>query len=322
MSEILLMPPKRPPKYNSDIQEIFPKPTKSGEIGIEIEVEGSGLPIKIPSYWSTKNEPSLRGESKEYILTKPVKRTSIHNMLQYFSKKFEESGAKWSDSQRASVHVHINCQGLSMRQIYTFICLYLVFEDLLTEWAGESRTGNLFCLRAKDAEYFITQLVNAAKRDEYSIFLDEHRMRYTSINTCALWKFNSLEFRALRSTVDPDIIETWVKFLIAIKDASIGYKEPREIIQAFSRMGAVPFMESVFTPNEIKSLTLPKYIKDPHLLQRTLWDSVRLIQEIAYAINWKLPDKNLRKKVFGVKVPPIEPEFNPFNIAQPILRGE
>lgn len=284
------------PQYCMKIEGIFPPPDgiKAGEVGIEVEVEGENLLEKLPSYWEVHKENSLRGESKEYALKRPLLRKSVLPVLKYLKKKLDAKGSHIYDSQRTGVHVHINCQGLPLRQVYNFICLYLLFEDLLVEYAGETRVGNVFCLRAKDAEYFVDQLVDAVQRDDYHAFHAEHNMRYSSVNVCALWKFNSLEFRALRGTIDPDVIAEWTSFLLAIKDASQGYDNPRGIVEDFSRLGPREFLKKVFPGPLAERLEVPGGV------EQVLWGAVRLVQEIAYAVNWRV-DKPQTPRRFGPK---------------------
>ena len=284
--------PKRATVHNQNVEDVFPQgDIKMGEVGIEIEVEGENLLDRLPSYWSIHKENSLRGESKEYALTKPVSRKSVGPVLKYLSKKLETHGSKVYESQRTSVHVHLNCQGMAMRHVYNQICIYLILEDILMEFAGPTRVGNVFCLRAKDAEDFVDELVAAAKKDDFSRFAKEDTLRYTSINVCALFKFNSLEFRGLRGTMDILLIEDWINILLAIKDAARLYQEPREIIAEFSGIGPREWMKKVLGEH------YQKFFRRPGL-EDSLWESLRLIQEVAYAIDWEIPDKPIRKRVF------------------------
>ena len=289
----LLVPPQKISDYNRLVEDIFyGKPLHKGEVGIEIEVEGRGLPRAIPSYWEFHEEPSLRGEHAEYVLARPVRRSSVGSLLVYLQKKLKEASAVIHDSQRTSVHVHINVQGLYIRQVYNLLVLYTILEDIFAEYAGEDRIGNLFCLRAKDAEFWITKLRKDAKDDTYN-FTDQTHLRYTAVNVCALPKFNSLEFRSLRGTIDPTMIKNWVFLLLALKDASLKYSEPREIIRDFSLLGAAGFSYKVIPPELRKLLNL-----GGDLTERLL-PSMRLAQELAYATDWRLQEKPFRERLFG-----------------------
>jgi Putative amidoligase enzyme len=274
--------PLTPKKYNLPLKQVFGQwEPQEGEVGIEVECEGSRLLAAVPSYWRAKPDGSLRGNSMEYVLSKPVKRDKVLNFLLYLKKKLDENNAVINDSVRTSVHVHLNVQQLTFKQIYNFICLYLLFEDLLVEYAGPTRVGNLFCLRARDAEHLIDVLVSCAEQDSYSEIALANNIRYCSCNVAAIPKFGSVEFRALRGTVDPHLINTWVELLLRIKDESLNYDNPKEIIEEFSSLSPLGLFSKVF--GEHTNLFGSNNTKIEH----TLWESVRLIQQVAYATEWK-----------------------------------
>lgn len=261
-----------------------------GEVGLEIEVEGENLPKVIPSYWKGVVDGSLRGEAIEYVLKQPCARNSVSRFLNYLEVYLKKNGAVLHMSNRTSVHVHINMAKYTLTECFTFVVLYLLFEDLLTNIAGESRVGNLFCLRAKDAEYFVDSLVSFAKTRKFNP--KPEALRYTSVNVCSIVKFNSVEFRALRGTTDPQIITEWVNLLLTIKDASIKFDNPNSIIAEFSQLGPEKFVKKIFPDHWNLFTHQVNY-------QQTMWDSTRLIQEIVYATDWTKEIKP--KRMFKVQ---------------------
>ena len=267
-----------------------PIPQYKGEVGIEVEVEGRNLPKAPQSYWVHHPDHSLRGaENAEYVLKQPCRRTSVTKFLIYLDKFLKAKGAKIDESNRTSVHVHVNMADKSLVQCYNYIILYLIFEDLLTNIAGESRRGNLFCLRARDAEFFVDVLAGYAKARKFNP--DPEKLRYTSINVCAMTKFNSLEFRALRGTTDPKIITDWVELLLAIKDASLLYQFPDQILGDFSVLGPDDFVRKVFPEH------VPLFLQQANY-HNMMWEGARLVQEIVYATDWT---KNVKpKRMFEV----------------------
>ena len=267
--------------FGMPVGQLFPHPENfKGEIGLEIEVEGKNLPKAIKSYWKVERDGSLRGESAEYILKAPIKRTQVKPFVKYLAKQFVAAKAHLDFSMRTSVHVHVNVADMNMVQCYTFVMLYLLFEDLMASFAGPSRVGNLFCLRARDAEFFVDCLTKMAKT---RVFNPEPEMlRYASVNVCAIQKFGSVEFRALRGTIDHEIIGTWVYLLTSILDASLNYKSPLEVVGDLSRLGPEKMLQNVFGENW-QLLT-----QDPGW-ENLVWDAARLVQEVAYATKWDAP---------------------------------
>lgn len=261
-----------------------------GEVGIEIEVEGHNLPKMIPSYWKHVPDNSLRGgENAEYILKQPCLRRSVPKFLKYLKAQLDKSKAKIDESNRTSVHVHLNMSKKSLVDCYTFMMMYFIFEPLMSNIAGDSRAHNLFCLQAMDAEYIVDVLARSAKNRKFNP--DPEKLRYTSVNACAITKFNSIEFRALRGTVDPDVIAEWVDLLLKIKDAAEGYKDPTEVIGQFSRVGPEQFIEDVFKRKARLLLNQKNYADQ-------MWEATRLVQEIAFATDWDEQQKP--KRMFEV----------------------
>lgn len=248
-----------------------------GEVGIEIEVEGERLPESIPG-WRRENDGSLRGESAEYVLKNPIAHKDVASYLAQITTAYTKYKSVITDSQRAGVHVHINVQTFTMREVYNFICLYIIFEDMLVKFCGDRRQGNLFCLRARDAEALIDWLRSAAEERSFRGLGTDH-LRYASVNVKALSNYGSLEFRAMRSTSDMSVIETWVNILVAVREAAITFTSPKEIIEQFSVLGPEGLFHRVLGP--FKPLLLYKnYDGD-------MWDNARCVQDIAYCTNWE-----------------------------------
>lgn len=285
--------PGRVMSFDTPLNKLFPTGKDyKGEVGIEIEVEGENLLMNIPSYWGVDKDGSLRGESAEYILLQPCARQSVYKFVKYLEEKLKENKSKVHKSIRTSVHIHLNMSNKTLKECYTLVVLYLIFEDLLINLAGPERVGNLFCLRAKDAEFFIDFLRLMANKRKF--VPNQEQIRYTSVNICAITKFNSIEFRALRGTTDPEIINEWVELLLCVKDAAESYNSPADILQEFSALGPDKFIKKVFDKKS-------KLLTDQFGYEDTVWESARLVQEIVYATNWNEDIKD--KRTFFVDDP-------------------
>lgn len=302
--------------YNLPIIEAFPHMLKSkacdGEIGIEIECEGTHLFNAPISYWRVEKDGSLRvvdgGEPIEYVLRKPLSRSDVTKALNYLSKKLKEAGSNVADSTRTSVHVHLNCQALSMKQIIQLWCLYVVFEELLVNFSGPDREGNLFCLRAKDAEHAVQTLEQGLKTESYNDIFSES-LRYTSCNTASLSKFGSLEFRSMRGTVDQGLIQLWIDILCLLKDKAIEYDNPQAIVREFESIGPQAFLYKILGSRQD---VVDIFVDHPYRNQK-MWDGLRLMRDVAYAIKW---EKALPREK---KDPPEEVgEFDPIWVANGI----
>lgn len=247
------------------------------EIGIEIEMEGTNLHINCPG-WLEAHDGSLRGESAEYVLRRPIKQKDVDKYLDRLTKALKDNGAVLIPSDRCGVHIHINCQQMTQEEVFKYALLYFVVEDLLTKWCGETREGNLFCLRAKDAEALVMFLTEAIQRDNIALLTGKD-IRYAAINFTSLAKYGSLEFRALETPKDFSVIKKWIELLINIRDASKHYKELHQIIEDISLKGPRGFLKAIFKDNA-ELLYCPR-------MEKTMIDSARRIQDAAYAVRFK-----------------------------------
>lgn len=249
-----------------------------GEIGIEIEMEGSRLPQIDTAFWRTVSDGSLRGESFEYVSQNPIPFSEAQEALDELWGEFRRWEARLTPSHRCGVHVHVNCQRYNFLQIYTFACLYMVFEIPLVRWCGPDRECNLFCLRAKDAEALVLAMADARRVENFT-HLCSDVFRYSGINFSALRKYGSLEFRSMRTTDNPEDVLNWVRLIRCIKDTAEKYSSPEAIVENFSKLGAEKFFEDTFGDLH-RMLIYPGIIND-------ITDSLRIIQSIAYAKQWK-----------------------------------
>lgn len=214
-----------------------------GEVGIEVEVEGNNLPNEIGDrvVWKTTQDGSLRGENREFVLRKPIPRDMVGDALDILRRNLENSEV--IESNRCGVHIHINCQELTLDQVLSFITTYMCFEEVLVKWCGQDRVGNLFCLRVSDAGGIINHIKRMIDTRNIHV-VGTDRLRYASINLKALSTYGSLEFRSMRSDLTPGVIEKWAQMLLAIKDYSIQH-QASEIISEFSVKGPQDFFNDV-----------------------------------------------------------------------------
>lgn len=270
-----------------NVLKTFGVKERKGEVGIEIEVEGRNLPKRDVVGWECEHDGSLRGEAIEYVLRNPSPVDKVGHWMDTLNEALVKSEAQVDYTGRAGVHVHINVQQLTMREVVTFLCLYFTFEEALIEWCGEGRSGNLFCLRGVDADYLITALREATRKRNWH-GLGSNKFRYAAVNVKALSTYGSLEFRAMRSTVDKAIIIRWVDILLRLKAAAIKYADPQVMVQALSYEGPEKMFFGVF------GVDTPL-----HFCFQDVMEGVRLAQHIAYSLDdWDVgPAQELREEL-------------------------
>jgi hypothetical protein len=275
----------------------------NGEIGIEIEVEGTyfrkptNSDKPLPKGWMYTKDGSLRGiDNAEYILHRPIKFSEVEDHVDRLFEMFAEDKSILDESNRTSIHVHLNAQSFHMNRLCAFFALYFVVEELLTEWCGEHRVGNLFCLRGKDAPYLVKQIKNFIQSDGKWSFSDG--VHYAGCNAQALQKFGSIEIRSLRGVTNPKMIIQWVRVLERIWRLSGEFQDPRNICDEFSGGGPYAFLQWVLGD------TL-EYVKagiewDQQRISESLYEGIRLAQDLCYCREWSnFTQKDLRVDPFG-----------------------
>ena len=265
---------------------------QTGDIGVEIEVEGHHLPDET-ELWSRERDGSLRGaENGEYVLRKPVLHAELGAAFDQLRYAFEESGAVVDQSTRAGVHVHINVQQLTFIQLFNYITLYLIFEEPILELCDRFRRGNHFCLRAKDAGYLPALLRNAALSEDV-VLLNTEDIRYSAMNVTSVFKYGSVEFRSLESTDDFDHIQGWCDLLYTLKQAALTFKDPVEIMGVVSMGGYGRFAGEVLGPH------LEKIIKQPEW-EQGMRRGIRTAQDIAFSRKWGVKSLDIFQKNAGL----------------------
>jgi hypothetical protein len=275
------------PKPGFNVMTALNRKKKVGDVGLEIEVEGKKLPREdtTPSPWAFHVDHSLRGEENgEYVLQFPIAFDAVPVALETLWKAFYDKGSVLDDSNRTSVHVHLNVQEFHFNRLTSFMALYFAFEEVLTEWCGEHRVGNLFCLRAKDAPAIVTQIRNFIRTDGKRELREHHH--YAALNSNALHKFGSLEFRTLRGVSDPKIILQWVGVLRRLYDLSSEFKDPRDIPALFSAEGPMAFFDTLLGENA--AVIRSGIGMSEEDIRSSMYTGIRMAQDLCYCRDWDL----------------------------------
>ena len=267
----------------------------TGDIGLEIEVEGRRLPVlqyaptgrrpdsgEPSTYWTTTRDGSLRGrEAWEYIFVEPLSMEQVNVALEEMRSYFKSYDARVDNTMRAGVHVHINVNNMTPRQIFTFATAYYLLEEILTANCGFGRQGNHHALRLKDAYNIVSYLCNALSVGSLRE-LNTNDIRYAALNWNSLFNHGSIEFRqkGTNECSFEDIYE-WVNVLWLIKENSIAnFSTPADLVAAFSGQGGEQIVRTLIPD----MLLAEKFVFAVEGWQASMRDCSRLVQDFAFII--------------------------------------
>ena len=281
------------------VQGIFGTLKTTGKVGLEIEVEGSGFPKTyeddedcdesdlIPAQWRYTHDGSLRGfDNAEYVLVRPLEFEDVPEAIDDLWKMFKDYGSKLDESNRTSVHVHLNVQEFRLNRLCAFAGLWFCVEDLLVRWCGDHRVGNMFCLRASDAPVIVSKLRKLVVNGDVRGITNDDGLHYAGFNTQALAKFGSIEIRTLRGATDPTVIKTWVAILERIYTISEHYQDdPRTVCQLFSGRHYRDFIQEILGPYTDAVLDSLEMSEDD--IRKSVHQGVRIAQNICFCSTWE-----------------------------------
>jgi hypothetical protein len=194
-------------------------------VGIELEYENSPVQVareggpavtiigdtNIHPLWSAHGDGSLRNNGIEFvskILRSDKEISSAAKVMTKLLAKYP-----FTDSNRAGVHVHVNVQDLNLDELWNTLVWYLMLEPGFFDFVGGGRERSIYC-RPWYAHITGHEIVSFAKNlGAGRLFKLPHR--YYSVNTDALGRHGTLEFRHMKSTTNMDRVENWALLLKA-----------------------------------------------------------------------------------------------------------
>ena len=270
--------------------------SKTGDVGIEIEVEGlEPLPTMDSEYWMSKKEDSLRNHGMEYITKGPLKRGErLKEAVTLACKKINVRKTV-KNCPRTSIHVHVNVSNYTLTQIVTGVTAFWLVENLLARYCGEDRESNLFCLRLKDAEGVLDLFSKSLDGNAPFSRLNNH-VRYAGLNTSALTMHGSLEVRLKGGTTDPEEIIEWANEMHNLfQNASTLFKSPEELFDFYLERGARALIPTLFS-----GWFAAKLMGVTTFWEELVEENAMLLFDLAYTKKWD----TWEKKVEEVYKPP------------------
>ncbi len=264
--------------------------TYTGDIGIEIELEGDNLPNagyldRVVSdsgcRWDVKQDGSLRG-GLEYVLSAPCKVEEITPLCSGLFEVFRVRNTTLRPSNRCSIHVHYNVGGLKVNSITSIIALWTTFEEPLLRLWGDARYKNHFCLSTKDEEATLEAWENFLRTGRLP---EERGLRYSALNIVALRAYGSLEFRGGGALNNANEAVEWATFIYHLcKYAEERYENPQQIAYDLSERGPWPILQDI-CGQSLEGFARRAFDTVPHFSQACM-DSFHNVQPILFDFPW------------------------------------
>jgi hypothetical protein len=211
------------------VRDLFRMREARGDVGIEIELEGTG-PIGTPVRgWDVHEEGSLRnvgGEGRggsEYVTHGAIALGGVVPLVERLNQSFEANGIAINhEAHRTSTHIHINAQNMKMVDVFGYVTVFTAVEPLLFHLCGAKRNGNAFCASSYETgdlpEYFHSFFKKLEKhRPDYGFEMWQ-RGKYASLSTFRLHDLGTLEARVFPHSVNPQEIHKWCTWLLKIRE--------------------------------------------------------------------------------------------------------
>lgn len=190
----------------SDLKVVSPETI----VGVELEIENFTSRTDRVVGMTAHVDGSLRNNGIEFV-TLPTKLKYLDALLQSFFTIYPITEANYSE--RTSVHVHVNCQNLSAKQIAGIALVYQTFERMLFNFIGQDRANSIFCV----PWYQASNTINLSKIIEGADFRSLRRwQKYTALNLLPLTDRGTIEYRHLYGTCDKELIMRWVNIITSI----------------------------------------------------------------------------------------------------------
>lgn len=227
---------------------------KQGDLGIEIETEAARA-YDVPRIqgWVSKSDGSLRDFGIEYISNGPVTIGNLRSHLETWQTGLGSLHKSLkTDSVSTSVHVHVNIQELTPLQVLNFYLVGVLFEDVMSVYAGEDRRGNLFCLRTSDAESHFNQVRRSVSRasseaDLVRSFNPQGEQKiYANVHTIPIMTLGTIEFRIMRGVTDIDPMEIWARTIYNLREFSKRFATPVDLLAYLKATGPRQVMAEAF----------------------------------------------------------------------------
>lgn len=164
-------------------------------IGVEFELENlerNFMAKADMSYWARHDDQSLRGSSMEFVFDGPQQGDTAIVALEQLFDAFQSKSLETHATYRTSMHIHINMLDLNHYETAMVMIVAGLADETLFGLTSPLRRSCGFCRPSASA---IFPRAGALLLENLEMLTSVIDYRYYSINTDALSKFGTIEFR-------------------------------------------------------------------------------------------------------------------------------
>lgn len=246
------------------IFEYYNQEPKPGDVGLEVEVEykpNKTLIMSPGGSWKAVEDHSI-GYGLEYITRAPLKvGSTLYPKVKHLTDLFSPEMVI-EDSTKAGVHVHVNVQEFTALQVWNAALIYWLIENVMVLFCGKHRMNNHFCLRMCKADGILATCyfdLNQNTSNPFAYF-NQETVKYSSLNLATIQKLGTMEFRAMRATLNPSLICAWAETLHYMVNKAKDFKDPEAVMDHFMKCDKDTFLYSVLPSFFVTQLkNLPNY---------------------------------------------------------------
>lgn len=279
--------------------------------GLEFECEGANVGYDgsddLEKDWRPHNDGSLRdihGQCCEWIFNGPVAYQESVERVNSLFDFFEKRQARLVCSNRTSVHVHFNMGDKAVYQLLNMFILFTILEDLMGNYCGEDRNGNLFCLSSRHAEEQVKWVQDVCFKTHVFNYKDNNR--YCAFNMASLNKFGTVEFRGMRGLDNKEDVLAWLDILNEFCIYSCyTMANPIHVIEQISVQTPSGFLRTVFSEKNVDRLTANLSLED---INSSIYEGLRLVQMLCYKIGNEFGHVKIRNRDFWHSLDNVKPE--------------
>lgn len=181
-------------------------------VGVEVELENVVRNREAErGIWTVHEDGSLRNEGLEFVFAAPLKGEDALTELERLPSLLVTA----QTTPRTSVHIHTDMSWSTTEHAQAVVALVYLIENALFEYSNVDRKWCGYSMALETMpEQRLQKMFSSDERMVSSSFLDGRREeRYYGLNTHALGKYGTLEWRYFPGTYNPEQLKEWIQLV-------------------------------------------------------------------------------------------------------------